>query len=189
MQSILNSSRYVCLCLHQQLVNYFQLHSYVEQNNLSGRKTNWELINRKALKPLRCEVSDEQIETFINRRSPNLVIDFLRFLRAKMPAFEPIYLSDQYTAADPVVQRRHSSILAANRLPVKQAPSTPPPLPDTPPSGTPSAPSTNHKEDTRRMSKTSVSTTRSKSIAGGSAKTDHASRRPSMMMTNKIMKE
>jgi hypothetical protein len=73
---------------------------------------NWTLLNKKVLKLIRCEVNDDEIEAFATRKSAAQVVDFLRLLRVRIPAYEPLYLSGQYSV-DPVSQARLTAHLSS----------------------------------------------------------------------------
>jgi hypothetical protein len=85
-------------CVYPKLI---QLHNYYETHSTQGRKTNWLLLNKKVLKHIRCEATDIEIETFIKRQSQDDAILFLRNLKTRLPAYEPLYLSGHYEIKQP----------------------------------------------------------------------------------------
>lgn len=118
-------------CVYPKLI---QLHNYYETHSTQGRKTNWLLLNKKVLKHLRCEATDIEIETFIKRQSQDDAIMFLRNLKARLPAYQPLYLSGQYEVKQPSkrVSKSKSRTDQTQAMLAQMIPPPPPP-PTSPP--------------------------------------------------------
>jgi hypothetical protein len=76
------------------------MHNYPESSSVQGRTANWQLLNKKALKKLHFELNAQLIDVFVNRKSIEQAQTFLRMLRAKMIAYEPIYATLSFTDED-----------------------------------------------------------------------------------------
>lgn len=171
---------------------------------------NWTLLNKKVLKLIRCEVTDDDIETFATRKSTTLAIEFLRLLKVRLPAYEPLYLAGQYSV-DPASQARltaHLSSTQSTKNSSNQEVSPSNSINNNSNSNSTSNNNNNHTND-------NLSSSRKKSIAVGSNSTqsfsatsslagtsslsntnntstnvgEHASRRPSMMKSQQILKK
>mmetsp|Transcript_8957 Transcript_8957/g.13466 ORF Transcript_8957/g.13466 Transcript_8957/m.13466 type:complete len:541 (+) Transcript_8957:105-1727(+) len=155
--------------IHAMYPKMIQIHSYSETNSIQSRKENWRLLSRKVLKHLRCEVTEDDIDIYATRKSGQKVIEYLRMLRAKLPAYEPFYLSGQYNN-DAGRQARASAFLASS--------GAPPPVPE--------------------LSDTTSTPARSRQNSGRFSTSSHGAnvepggprnRRPSMIKSEKILKE
>jgi len=72
-----------------------QLHNYSDTSSASGRLGNWEILNRKVLSTINCELGDEDIERISNRQIQRAaIITFLRLLRAKLDTYAPAYQAE-----------------------------------------------------------------------------------------------
>ena len=91
-----------------------KLHNYSETNSIQNRKLNWLQLNKKVLKNIRCDLGEDDVEIFSTRRSAERVVEYLRSLRAKLQAYEPLYLAGQYSV-DPAAQARTASHLSTAR--------------------------------------------------------------------------
>jgi hypothetical protein len=150
---------------------------------------NWNLLNKKVLKLIRCEVTDEEIDSFASRRSSTLAIDFLRLLKARLLAYEPLYLSGQYSV-DPVSQARLTAQLSTSQTRSTTRDNDPPPLP--PPSAPPppsASFSTSSRKPSMSMSQSTSSLSQFASTSATSTSEPGPTRRPSMMKSQQILKK
>jgi hypothetical protein len=77
-----------------------QLHNYCETSSANGRLTNWEILNRKVLCAVDCELGEEDIERISNRQVQRVaIVTFLRLLRTKLDAHAPSYHAEQQAIA------------------------------------------------------------------------------------------
>jgi hypothetical protein len=163
--------------IHSVYPKLIQLHNYYETHSTQSRKTNWLLLNKKVLKHIRCEATDIEIETFIKRQSQDDCILFLRNLKARLPAYEPLYLSGHYELKQP--SKRLSTTPRTDRtqpLLTQMNSSLPPP----PPPSSPPPP----LNSTRSTSYSSQSSSLSTSTTGS---TSQPNRRASTIMSEKIL--
>jgi hypothetical protein len=166
---------------------------------------NWTVLNKKVLKLIRCEVSDEEIESFASRRSSSMAIDFLRLLKVRLLAYEPLYLSGQY-AVDPVSQARLTAQLSTTQtrptnrdhdLPPPPPPFTasavaPPPFTSSSASMTSSArkPSMALSSGSQPLSPSSTAQfTSTSAMTSTGSESGGAARRPSMMKSQQLLKK
>lgn len=172
-----------------------QIHNYSETNSIQGRKMNWTLLNKKVLKLIRCEVTDDDIETFSTRKSASLAIDFLRLLKVRLPAYEPLYLAGQYSV-DPVSQARLTAHLSSTQSTKNN--SNQDISPNNSINGNTSSDSmsssrkksiavSNNNSTQSLSSSSSLSNTASLSSTTNNTG-EHASRRPSMMKSQQLLK-
>ena len=122
------------------------------------------------MKVLKCELSDEQINLFSNRQSAPLAIDFLRYLRSKLPAFEPVYLSELIELEEQ--QKKAAFLLSTNKEIVEKEQFLP----------------ISHKKYQTQVPGHTLEIGAGVAVAataGGSV----INRRPSMFQTEKILKE
>ena len=151
-----------------------QLHSYTKTSSASGRKTNWELLNKKVLAVISCELGKDDIAKISNRNiEKEAVLTFLRILKAKMDSYEQTYKAGmQNMATDQKVKVRNMSMRGTGNIP------------------TSAAASENVSDDssvstyTSSSSRRRASTVNSMSVAPGA---ESAMRRPSMAKTNQIL--
>ena len=74
--------------IHRTFPRLILLQSYEETSNVSKRTTNWQLLNRKVLNVLQCELGNEDISKIVSRNiQRGAIIIFLRLLRATFPRF------------------------------------------------------------------------------------------------------
>ena len=92
-----------------------QLHNYSDTSGASGRLGNWEILNRKVLSTINCELGDEDIERISNRQIQRAaVITFLRLLRAKLDTYAPTYQAEHRAiAAEQRAKGRQLSAIGA----------------------------------------------------------------------------
>ena len=100
-----------------------QLHNYSDTSSASGRMSNWEILNRKVLSAINCELGEEDITRISNRQIQKVaIVTFLRLLRAKMESYAPAYHAEQQAIATEQKMRGQKlsmnavSISAANKL-------------------------------------------------------------------------
>ena len=91
-------------CCADIITHYFpriiSRHNYSESSSSQGRQANWNLLNKKVLKRIRMEIDSNLIDTFINRKSSEAVQTFIRLLRTKLIAYEPIYATMSFVDED-----------------------------------------------------------------------------------------
>jgi len=92
-----------------------QLHNYSDTSSASGRMANWEILNRKVLSSINCELGDEDIERISNRQIQRAaIITFLRLLRAKLDTYAPTYQAEhQAIAAEQRARGKQLSMVSA----------------------------------------------------------------------------
>lgn len=95
----------VAEAIHVYYPKIVQMHSFVEQNNTPGRVSNWKHLNNKVLKPMHCDLSEDQIMRFASRQSEREVVEYLRELRIRLPSFEPLYLAEFHVNNDAASQQ------------------------------------------------------------------------------------
>lgn len=159
---------------------------------------NWTLLNKKVLKLIRCEVTDDDIETFSTRKSATLAIDFLRLLKVRLPAYEPLYLAGQYSV-DPVSQARLTAHLSSTQS-IKNN-SNQDISSNNSINGNTSSDSSmsssrkksiavsNNNSTQSLSSSSSLSNTASLSSTTNNTPGEHASRRPSMLKSQQLLKK
>lgn len=77
-----------------------QLHNYCDTASASGRLKNWEILNKKVLPTIDCELGEADIEKISNRQIQRVaIVTFLRLLRAKLDAHAPTYHAEQQAIA------------------------------------------------------------------------------------------
>ena len=173
-------------CVYPKLIH---LHNYYETHSTQGRKTNWLLLNKKVLKHVRCEATDAEIEMFIKRQSQDDAISFLRNLKTRLPAYEPLYLSGHYELKHPSkrLSTKQPKNEQANELHVKDVPPPPPPPPESSSSRSTMSSSTQALSRKQSQSSNSQPLRRSsaamtdKILAAKKKNADAAMRRASMM--------
>lgn len=76
---------------HPKLVD---IHNYPQAHNLKQKFTNWNTLNKKVLKRLNFQLSEEEIDDLANAK-PGNIEKFLFLLKAKMESFqyEPVVIS------------------------------------------------------------------------------------------------
>lgn len=78
--------------IHRTFPRLILLQSYEETSNVSKRTTNWQLLNRKVLNVLQCELGNEDISKIVSRNiQRGAIIIFLRLLRTKLEAYQSVY--------------------------------------------------------------------------------------------------
>jgi hypothetical protein len=177
-------------CIYPKLI---QLHNYYETHSTQGRKTNWLLLNKKVLKHIRCEATDIEIETFIKRQSQDDAILFLRNLKSRLPAYEPLYLSGHYEIKQPS-KRLSSKPRADQAQALLSQMMPPPPPPDSPPpprrsssvstlssSSTMASKKTSHSNGSAQPNRRSSAIMNEKILAAKKKNTEEAKRRASML--------
>ena len=83
-----------------------------------GRKNNWQMLNKKALKKIHLPLDLNIIDSFVQRKSSTHVQQFLRMLRAKMIAYEPVYATlnfDDGTTKTQIYEKGTKSIPSIRR--------------------------------------------------------------------------
>ena len=164
--------------IHGVYPKLIQLHNYYETHSTQGRKTNWLLLNKKVLKHVRCEATDIEIETFIKRQSQDDAILFLRNLKSRLPAYEPLYLSGHYEVKQP--SKRLSTRPRAEQTQALLMQITPPaPPPPPPPAAAPS--------QSNSVSTLSSSSSLSSRKSSQTNTCSQPSRRSSAIMSEKIL--
>ncbi len=79
-----------CACaeiIHSVFPKIVDIHNYVEASSVTARTSNWNLLNKKVLKKINCQLEVRSIDIFVNRKSADQIITFLRMLRAKLIAY------------------------------------------------------------------------------------------------------
>ncbi len=79
--------------IHNYYPKIITLNNYPETSSVIGRTNNWEVLNKKVLKKINCELPSPLISVFVNRESTELIHQFLRSLKMKLAAYEPMYSS------------------------------------------------------------------------------------------------
>ena len=99
-----------------------QLHNYSATSSASGRMANWEILNRKVLSTINCELGDEDIERISNRQiQAGAIITFLRLLRVKLDTYAPIYQAEhQAIAAEQKLKGQQLSMASGARAKVEK---------------------------------------------------------------------
>jgi hypothetical protein len=148
---------------------------------------NWTLLNKKVLKLIHCEVTEVDIDSFASRRSSSLAIDFLRLLKVRLLAYEPLYLSGQYSV-DPASQARLTAQLSSSQTRSVSASINNNDLPPPPPPN-----SSSRKQSMSLTSSHSVSSAPPFSAtllsSSSSSAPSEPMRRPSMMKSQQILKK
>ena len=89
--------------------NYYpkiiSLHNYPETSSVQGRKENWEHLNKKVLTKMNCGIDASAILCFSGRESFERIHSFLRILKHKLQAYEPIYSALQFNEEEQQQQR------------------------------------------------------------------------------------
>ena len=127
---------------------------------MQTRRGNWVFLNKK-LAIFRCELDDLTIDRLIGRNSTADAVNLLRTLAARLPSYEPIYLSKQAERA---------SMWRSGSIVVHQGSST----------TAREQPTVNAGVNRR------ISTAKAASNESSASSKEHH-RRPSMARTNKIM--
>ena len=79
-----------CACaeiIYSVFPKLVDIHNYNEASSVAARASNWNLLNKKVLKKLNCQLEVRSIDIFVNRRSIDQIITFLKILRAKLVAY------------------------------------------------------------------------------------------------------
>ena len=79
-----------CACaeiIHSVFPKLVDIHNYNEASSVVARTSNWNLLNKKVLKKLNCQLEVRSIDIFVNRRSSDQIVNFLKILRAKLVAY------------------------------------------------------------------------------------------------------
>jgi len=98
-----------------------QLHNYLETSSATGRYANWELLNKKVLNEINCELGEEDIEMIANRKVQRVAITtFLRLLRTKLEIHAPIYHAEQQQLAAEQKKQKEKLTLQAFEKRAKQ---------------------------------------------------------------------
>ena len=79
--------------IHHRYPKLVLMHQYLDGNSIQTRLANWRVLNG-TLSKLRCNFLDEEIPQVAARSlSKDQLFVFLRFLKSKLDAFEPLYLA------------------------------------------------------------------------------------------------
>ena len=80
--------------IHARFPKIIEMHNYSASGSVSQKTNNWRTLNTKVLGKLNCSLRPEDISAFAERRDEAGLTDFMRTLRFKMAAYEPIYQSE-----------------------------------------------------------------------------------------------
>jgi len=96
------------------------LHNYQAASSTQYRAENWTMLNTKVLKKINCGIDRATILSFASRESFDKVHSFLRVLKHKLPAYEPIYAALQFHDEDEEKEKIAKLSMPTRAVEVKQ---------------------------------------------------------------------